>query len=47
MPNGMILAIGTISMTVAINMFPHLGRSGTITIKDDGAIPKLHWSMAP
>jgi hypothetical protein len=46
MPNVGMLA-GVKSMVVAINMFIHLGRSGTVTISEHGAIPKLHWSIAP
>ena len=46
-PNGMMLVIGAISIILAISIFPHLGRRGTVTISDDGAIPKLHCSMAP
>jgi hypothetical protein len=46
-PNGMIFAIGMLSMIVAMSMLPHFGRKGMITISDEGAIPKLHWSMAP
>lgn len=47
MPKGIMLVIGAISMMFAISMFPHFGRSGTVTISDDGAIPKLHCSIAP
>ncbi len=36
-----------LSMIFAISIFPHFGRRGTVTISDDGAIPKLHCSMAP
>lgn len=47
MPNGMMLDIGAMSMMLAISILPHLGRSGTVTINVDGAIPKLHCSIAP
>ena len=47
MPKGMMFDIGTMSMMFAISIFPHLGRRGTVTISDDGAIPKLHCSIAP
>jgi hypothetical protein len=47
MPKGNMLVIGTISITVAINIFCAFGRKGTVTIKADGAIPKLHCSIAP
>lgn len=47
MPNGMILVIGIISVILAISIFPHFGRSGTVTISVDGAIPKVHCSIAP
>jgi hypothetical protein len=46
-PNGIIFAMGTISIIVAISRLPHFGLSGMMTISDDGAIPKLHWSIAP
>lgn len=38
---------GVKSIVVAINMFIHLGRRGTVTISEQGVIPKLHWSIAP
>jgi hypothetical protein len=47
MPKGMIFTIGAKSMMLAMSMLPHLGRSGTITFSVEGAIPKLHWSIAP
>ncbi len=47
MPKGIIFVIGAKSMTVAISMLPHFGLSGTVTMSDDGAIPKEHWSIAP
>ena len=47
MPKGMMFVIGAMSMMFAISIFPHFGRSGTVTISDDGAIPKLHCSIAP
>ena len=46
-PNGIIFVIGIMSIIVAISMFPHFGLSGMMTISDDGAMPKLHWSIAP
>ena len=45
-PNVGMLA-GVKSIVVAISMFIHLGRRGTVTISEHGAIPKLHWSIAP
>lgn len=47
MPKGRMFVIGAISMIFAISILPHLGRRGTVTISDDGAIPKLHCSVAP
>ena len=47
MPKGSMFDIGAMSMMLAMSMFPHLGRRGTVTISDDGAIPKLHCSIAP
>jgi len=47
MPNGMMFTIGAKSMMLAINILPHLGRNGTMTLSVEGAIPKLHWSIAP
>ena len=47
MPKGSMLDMGAMSMMFAISIFPHLGRKGTVTISDDGAIPKLHCSIAP
>jgi hypothetical protein len=46
-PNGIIFAIGIMSIIVPMSIFPHLGRRGMTTISDDGAMPKLHWSIAP
>jgi hypothetical protein len=46
-PKGRIFVIGTKSIILAISILPHLGRRGTVTISDDGAIPKVHWSIAP
>ena len=47
MPNGIMFDIGTMSVMFAISIFPHLGRNGTFTVSGDGAIPKLHCSIAP
>lgn len=47
MPKGIIFVMGIMSIIFAISIFPHLGRNGTVTISDDGAIPKLHCSIAP
>lgn len=47
MPKGIMLTIGILSMMLAISILPHLGRSGTMTDRVDGAIPKLHCSIAP
>ncbi len=46
-PKGIMFTIGAKSVILAMSMLPHLGRSGTITFRVDGAIPKLHWSIAP
>jgi hypothetical protein len=46
-PKGMMFIMGAISMIFAMSILPHLGRSGTVTISVDGAIPKLHCSIAP
>ena len=46
-PNGMMFAIGLLSMMFAIGLFCTFGRVGSTTINDDGAIPKLHCSIAP
>jgi hypothetical protein len=35
------------SVVTAISKFIHFGLVGTITINVHGAIPKLHWSIAP
>lgn len=47
MPKGMMFTIGAMSKMVPISMLPHLGRSGITTISDDGAMPNVHWSVAP
>jgi hypothetical protein len=47
MPNGMMFTIGAKSVMLAISILPHLGRNGTITFSVEGAMPKLHWSIAP
>lgn len=47
MPKGMMFVMGIISMIFAISILPHFGRKGTVTMSDDGAIPKLHCSIAP
>ena len=47
MPKGSMFDIGAMSIMFAISMFPHFGRRGTVTISDDGAIPKLHCNVAP
>lgn len=47
MPNGMMFTIGAMSITVPISMLPHIGRNGITTISVDGAMPKVHWSIAP
>ena len=46
-PKGMIFDMGAMSIILAMSIFPHFGRNGTLTISDDGAIPKLHCSIAP
>ena len=47
MPKGRILAIGTKSMMVAFGLFWIIGRRGTVTIKVEGVIPKVHFNVAP
>jgi hypothetical protein len=42
-----MFVIGIMSMILAISMLPHFGRIGTVTISVDGAIPKVHCSIAP
>ena len=47
MPNGMMLTKGALSMMVAAGMLlVSVWRIGK-TLSDDGATPKLHWSVAP
>lgn len=46
-PKGMIFTIGAKSMIVAFGLFCIIGLSGTVTINEDGAIPKEHFSVAP
>lgn len=43
----MIFTNGAKSIMVAFGLFCIIGRSGTVTINDDGAIPKVHFSVAP
>ena len=38
---------GVKSIGVANNIVIHFGRSGTVTINEQGVIPWLHWSIAP
>jgi hypothetical protein len=47
-PNGIMLSIGTISTMVptGIPAIMTIGGFGIIT-RDDGAVPKLHWHIAP
>jgi len=47
MPKVGMFIPGAISITVAISIFIHLGLKGTVTTSEVGAIPKLHWSIAP
>ena len=47
MPKGAMLTMGLLSMMLPIAIFMHLGRMGSKTENVDGAIPKLHCSMAP
>ena len=47
MPKGRILLMGAKSMMFAANMFPTRGRVGSKTMRVPGAIPKLHFSIAP
>ena len=46
-PNGIMLTMGLLSIILAIGLFCTIGRIGSATIKVDGAIPKLHCSIAP
>ena len=46
MPNGAMLTMGLLSMMLPIAIFMHFGRMGSRTEKVDGAIPKLHCSIA-
>lgn len=45
-PKGGMFSIGAKSITLAIGTLPAIGRSPT-TERVEGAIPKLHWSIAP
>ena len=47
MPKGMMLTIGLLSRMFPMGLFCTMGRIGSSTMKDDGAIPKLHCSIAP
>lgn len=47
MPKGIMLVMGMMSIIVAIGILPHIGRIGTTTISVDGAMPNVHWSIAP
>lgn len=47
MPKGRMLTIGAKSMMVAFGLFWIIGRNGTVTIKVEGVIPKVHFSIAP
>jgi hypothetical protein len=42
-----MFVIGIMSMMLAISMLPHFGRIGTVTVSVDGAVPKVHCSIAP
>ena len=46
-PKGMMLTMGLLSMILAMGLFCTKGRMGSITMKDDGAIPNVHCSIAP
>lgn len=46
-PKGSMLVFGTLSSIVAMSILPHFGRIGTLTVSDDGVVPKVHWSIAP
>ena len=41
-PNGRIFTIGAKSIIVAWSIPPNIGRDGSITINEDGAMPKEH-----
>lgn len=47
MPKGRMLTKGAKSMMVAFGLFWIIGRNGTVTIKVDGVIPKVHFRVAP
>jgi hypothetical protein len=47
MPKGIIFIIGAKSIILAFGLFCIMGRIGTVTINMEGAIPKLHFSIAP
>ena len=46
-PKGMIFTMGLLSIMLPTGLFCTIGRSGSTTMKGDGAIPKLHLSIAP
>ena len=46
-PKGMMLTMGLLSMMFAIGLFCTFGRVGSTTIKEPGAIPNVHCSIAP
>ena len=47
MPKGRMLTIGAKSMMVAFGLFWIIGRRGTVTISEEGAMPNVHFSVAP
>lgn len=46
MPKGLMFSMGAKSMMLAIGILPHIGRI-PMTVRGEGATPKLHWSNAP
>ena len=47
MPKGMIFFIGTLSMMVAAGMLEVKTLFSGVTTRLEGAMPKVHWHMAP
>ena len=47
MPKGMMFFMGTLSMMVAAGMLEVSTLFSGVTTRDEGAIPKVHWHMAP
>ena len=47
MPKVGIFVVGIMSLIVAISILPHFGRDASVTTREHGVVPKLHWSDAP